>query len=116
MSRVSVQIEWPPGLTALPPDARAHVTVEDATRADASSVVLAETVLADLDVSRPAVAEVEVGEVDPGASLVVRVQVSPTDRKALGVEVGDLITTQSHPVLTRGHGDSVVVPLQVVGS
>ena len=51
MARVSVQIEWPPGLTSLPPDARAHVTVEDATRADASSVVIAETVLADLDVS-----------------------------------------------------------------
>jgi hypothetical protein len=116
MARVSVRIEWPPGLTSLPPDSRAHVTVEDATRADASSVVVAETVLADLDVSRPAVAEVEVGDVDPSANLVVRVQVAPASRKALGVEPGDLITTQSHPVLTRGHGDSVVVPLTKVGS
>ena len=48
MPRVSVQIEWPPGLTTLPPDATAHVTVEDATRVDASSVVVAETVLSDL--------------------------------------------------------------------
>ena len=116
MPRVSVQIEWPPGLTSLPPDARAHVTVEDATRADASSVVIAETVLADLDVSKPAVASLDVGTVDPSASLLVRVQVSPGDRRALGVEVGDLITTQSHPVLTHGHGDSVVVPLTQVGS
>jgi uncharacterized lipoprotein YbaY len=116
MARVSVQIEWPPGLTTLPPAARAHVTVEDATLADASSVVIAETVLADLDVTQPAVAELEVGEVDPAASLLVRVQVTPGDRKALGVEVGDLITTQSHPVLTHGHGDSVVVPLRAVGS
>ena len=115
MPQVSVQIEWPPGLTTLPPDAMAHVTVEDATRADASSVVVAETVLADLDPSRPAVAQVDVGEVDPAADLVVRVQVSPGSGRALGVEVGDLITTQSHPVLTRGHGDAVVVRLTRVG-
>ena len=85
-------------------------------RADASSVVIGESVLADLDVSTPAVASVEVGDVDPAASLLVRVQVSPGSRRALGVEVGDLITTQSHPVLTRGFGDSVVVPLKQVGS
>lgn len=116
MARVHVQIEWPPGITTLPPGARAHVTVEDASRADASSVVLAETVLSDLDLTRPASAEVEVGPFDPAASLLVRVQVSPGDRKALGIELGDLITTQAHPVLTQGHGDSVVVPLKQVGS
>lgn len=116
MAHVSVQIEWPPGLEALPPDARARVTVEDTTQADASSVVVAETVLDDLDLTRPAVADLDVGEVDPTASLVVRVQVTPGNRKALGIELGDLITTQSHPVLTRGHGDSVVVPLTRVGS
>jgi hypothetical protein len=114
MARVSVQIEWPPGLTTLPPGTRARVTLEDATRADASSVVVAETVLDDLDLGRPAVAELDAGEVDPAANLVVRVQVAPGTRKALGIEVGDLISTQSHPVLTRGHGDSVVVPLQQV--
>ncbi|MET0838399.1 MAG: YbaY family lipoprotein [Marmoricola sp.] len=116
MAHVSVQIEWPTGLEELPPDARAQVTVEDATLADASSVVIAETVLADLDLARPAVADLEVGEVDPAANLVVRVQVTPGSRKALGIERGDLITTQAHPVLTRGHGDSVVVPLTRVGS
>ncbi len=114
MARVSVQIEWPPGLTSLPPDTRARVTLEDATRADASSVVVAETVLDDLDLSRPAVAELDAGEVDPAANLVVRVQVAPGSRKALGIELGDLISTQSHPVLTRGFGDSVVVPLHQV--
>ena len=116
MARVSVQIEWPPDVTTLPPDSRAHVTLEDATRADESSVVVAETVLTDHDVSRPAVAELEVGEVDPAATLLVRVHVTPADRRSLGVELGDLITTQSHPVLTHGHGDSVVVPLRAVGS
>ena len=38
-------------------------------------MVLAETVLSDLDLTRPASAEVEVGEVDPAATLLVRVQV-----------------------------------------
>ncbi len=115
MARVSVQIEWPPGLTSLPPDARARVTLEDSTRADAASVVVASTELTDLDVTRPATAELEVDDVDPSASLLVRVHVAPGDRRALGVEVGDLVTTQAHPVLTRGHGTSVVVPLTKVG-
>lgn len=115
MPRVSVQIEWPPGLTSLPADARAVVTLEDSTLADTSSVVVASTEVTDLDVTRPATAELQVDDVDPSASLVVRVHVAPGDRKALGVEPGDLVTTQSHPVLTRGHGDSVVVPLTRVG-
>jgi hypothetical protein len=115
MARVSVQIEWPPGLSTLPVGSRAHVTVEDATVADAASVVVAETVLTDLDVSQPALAVLEVGDVDPSALLQVRVHVTAGDQRALGVEVGDLITTQAHPVLTRGQGDSVVVRLQVVG-
>ena len=115
MARVSVQIEWPPGLTSLPADAQARVTLEDSTRADAASVVVASTELTDLDVTRPATAELVVDDVDPSASLLVRVHVAPGGRRALGVEVGDLITTQSHPVLTRGHGASVVVPLTKVG-
>jgi hypothetical protein len=60
------------------------------------------------------VAQVEVGDVAPDADLTVRVQVSSANRKALGVEVGDLVSTRSHPVLTRGHGDAVVVGLSVV--
>src|SRR5689334_13121258 len=102
MARVSVQIEWPPGLDSLPPDTRAQVTVEDATHADAASVVVGSTELTDLDVSHPATAEVDVDDVDPAANLLVRVHVAPGGRRALGVELGDLITTQAHPVLTRG--------------
>jgi len=115
MPRVSVRIEWPPGLTSLPPGAQAQVTLEDATRADAASVVVASAELTDLDPTRPATAELEVGDVDPSAQLLVRVHVAPADRRAPGVELGDLITTQAHPVLTRGHGASVVVPLTRVG-
>ena len=116
MARVVVRIEWPEGLTTLPPGARARVTVEEATRADASSTVLGETVLTDLDPGAAPVAEVEVPEVDPGSVVIARVHVLPTRRGTGEVERGDLVSTQSHPVLTRGHGDSVVVPLRVVGS
>jgi hypothetical protein len=111
MARVNVQIEWPDDLRALPEHAQARVTVEDVTRADASSVVIAERVLDDL-----AVDEVEVGEVDPKADLIVRVHVADAGRPTRDVEAGDLVSTQSHPVLTHGHGDSVVVRPRVVGS
>ena len=118
MARVNVQIEWPDDLRALPEHAQARVTVEDVTLADASSVVIAERVLDDLAVDQPAVAEVEVevGEVDPKADLIVRVHVTDAGRPTRDVEAGDLVSTQSHPVLTHGHGDSVVVRPRVVGS
>jgi hypothetical protein len=116
MARVNVQIEWPDDLRALPKHAQARVTVEDVTLADASSVVIAERVLDDLAVDQPAVAEVEVGEVDPKADLIVRVHVTDAGRPTRDVEAGDLVSTQSHPVLTHGHGDSVVVRPRVVGS
>ena len=116
MAVVTVQIEWPEDLRALPANARARITVEDTTRSDESSVVLGESLLEDLDLGRPAAAQVEVGDVDPDSDLTVRVHVSDASRKALGVEVGDLISTQAHPVLTRGRGDSVVVRVRVVGA
>jgi hypothetical protein len=115
VAHVSVQIQWPDGLENLPPGSRARVTVEDATEADASSTVLAETVLEDLDPATAPVAEIDVPDVSPHAVVIARVQVTPGRRDLGGVEVGDLISTQSHPVLTRGHGDSVVVPLTKVG-
>ncbi len=115
MAQVTVQIEWPQDLRALPANARARITVEDTTRADESSVVIAERLLDDLAPGRLAVAQVEVSEVDPDSDLTVRVHVSDASRKAPGVEVGDLISTQAHPVLTRGRGDSVVVPVSAVG-
>jgi len=116
MARVNVRIEWPDNLPALPEHAQALVTVEDVTQADASSVVIAERVLGDLTVGQAAETELEVGEVDPRADLVVRVHVADAGRQTHEVEVGDLVSTQSHPVLTHGHGDSVVVRPRVVGS
>ncbi len=114
MAQVDVQLEWPEGLTELPSGAQARVTVEDASRLDDAATVIAETVVGDLDVSRPPRVALEVGEFDPAADLYVRVHVTGDDRATREIAVADLITTQSHPVLTHGHGDSVVVPLRVV--
>ena len=71
--------------------------------------MLGETVLEDLDTGRALVAEVEVGAVDAGSDVVVRVHVADRSRAGEHVEIGDLVTTESHPVLTRGHGDTVDV-------
>lgn len=114
MKKVSVRITWPEG-AHLPENAYALVTVEDVTKADAPSIVIGQTVLQDLDTSRPTDAEVEVDEVDAGCDVVVRVHVADRSRADRQVEVGDLLTTQSHPVLTRGHGDAVVVRPQQIG-
>jgi hypothetical protein len=116
MAQVDVQLQWPADLTELPPGAQARVTVEDASRADDAASVIAETVVRDLEVSRPPRVAVEVGEFDPAADLYVRVHVTGGERATREVEVADLVTTQSHPVLTHGYGDSVVVPLRLVGS
>ncbi|WP_404386262.1 YbaY family lipoprotein [Knoellia locipacati] len=114
MTTVHVQIEWPEGI-ALPAGACARVSVEDVSALDAAATVVGETVLEELDPSGPTRAAVEVDDVDPGADLVVRVHVTQRPGQGRQVEVGDLITTQSHPVLTRGHDSSVVVRPRLVG-
>lgn len=114
MATVHVQIEWPEALT-LPADACAEVSVEDVSALDAPARVVGSTRLDGLDPTVPARAEVEVPDVDPGADLVVRVHVSATQGQGRQVQVGDLVTTESHPVLTRGHGASVVVRPRLVG-
>lgn len=114
MPKVSVTITWPEG-AHLPDNAHAMVTVEDVSKVDAPSVVVGETVLEDLDTSGPTVAEVEVGDVDAGCDLVVRVHVADRSRADRQTEVGDLLTTEAYPVLTRGHGDSVVVRPRHIG-
>lgn len=114
MAIVHVQIEWPEG-APLPPDACARVSVEDVTTLDAASTVVGETVLDDLDPTEPTRATVEVDEPDADADLIVRVHVTRRSREGRHVEVGDLLTTESHPVLTRGHESSVVVHPRLIG-
>lgn len=108
------KIVLPPGT----PEVKANVLVqvEEVSRADAPSTVVGQTlqkgvVLRD-GAELPFVITVPTARVDHGGSYVVRVHV---DLSGSGeVEVGDLVSTQSHPVLTRGHPDIAVVPVRKV--
>lgn len=114
MPQVKVLIEWPEQVV-LPETARARVTVEDVSAMDADSIVVAERVIEDLRTDAPLMTEIDVPHVDSRSDLVVRVHVAPAGRTTRQVETGDLLSTQSHPVLTQGHGASVVVRPQRVG-
>jgi uncharacterized lipoprotein YbaY len=81
--------------------ATVRVTVEDVTRADALARAAGEVTIALAPSARgPVPFAVEVAAVDPRASYALRVHV---DLDGDGeVSAGDLVSTQSHPVLTRG--------------
>lgn len=105
-------------LPAGTPDAKGNVLVqvEDVSRADAPSEVVGETLRKGVTLrggaELPFAVKVPSGKVDDGRSYAVRVHV---DLSGTGeVEVGDLVSTQSHPVLTRGFPDTVVVPVRKV--
>ena len=92
--------------------ATVRIRVEDVTRADAGAVVAGEQVLHGVFL-RGLRFEVPVDDVDPDARYVVRVHV---DLAGTGVlSAGDLLTTQSVPVLTRGAPDTVTVPVSRLG-
>lgn len=110
------------GEILLPPEgvpagaATVVVQVEDVSRADAPSEVVAERRL-DGVVLRPGEAlpfEIEV----PAEAIDERRSYSVSARLGVSlsqqVKVGDLITTQSHPVLTRGHPDHARVTVRRV--
>jgi putative lipoprotein len=92
------------------------IQVEDVSRADAPSVVVAEQRLHGVRL-RPGEAlafavEVPSERVDPQSHYSVRVHV---DVSGSGdVERGDFVSTRSYPVLTRGHGDAVIAEVQRV--
>jgi putative lipoprotein len=92
------------------PGATIHVRVEDVSRADAASVLIAEqvTVLSHTMFAGQGIPfECAVPDVDPRARYSVRVHV---DRDGSGViKQGDLISTQSYPALTHGAPDRVEV-------
>lgn len=92
------------------------VQVEDVSRADAPSVVIAEQRQSGVSLRGgavlPFVVEVPAERVDERNSYSVRVHVDVSTPGE--VNVGDLVSTQSHPVLTRGHGDRVQVNVKLV--
>ena len=100
----------------LPAEAAAIVVaVEDVSRADAPSIVVAEQHLLHVSLAGGEVAfevDVPAGLVEERAYYSVRVHV---DVAGTGVvERGDLVSTQSHPVLTGGRPDEASVPVKVV--
>jgi putative lipoprotein len=103
-------------LGELPPEAASVVVaVEDVSRADAPSTVVAEQHLVHVSLGEGEVLfEVEVpsGRIEARARYTVRVHVDVTGTGI--VERGDLVSTQSHPVLTGGNPDEASVPVKVV--
>jgi putative lipoprotein len=101
----------------LPPKAAAVIVeVEDISRADAPSLVIGQERQTDVPL-RPGTAipfsiEIPEGLVDERHSYSVRVRV---DVSGSGdAKVGDLVSTQTYPVLTRGHPNDVRVSVKRV--
>jgi uncharacterized lipoprotein YbaY len=95
---------------AVAPGAVVHLKLEDVSRLDAAAVVVAEAVLsladgasagANIPFSITVTATVE------AATYAVRAHVDTTGSG--DVTPGDLVSSQSYPVLTQGHPDRVVV-------
>ena len=93
-----------------------HIRVEDVTRVDATAVRVAEKVLQ--PVSHPAGStrgpefQMPVHLPDPTAHYSVRVHVDVDGDGQ--VSRGDFISTQSYPVLTRGHPNYIEVKVRQV--
>jgi putative lipoprotein len=90
--------------------ATVHVRLEDVSRADAASTLVAELTLP-LATSLPAGAELPFAiiapHIDERARYAVRVHV---DVSGTGeVEVGDLLSTTAYPVLTHEHPGDLTV-------
>jgi hypothetical protein len=88
----------------------------DVSRAGAASPVVAETVLRDVRLDRAAKEGIDfripVSQIDPVAHYSVRALIDlDGDGRA---SVGDYVSTQSHPVLTRGHPDRVEILVRLV--
>ena len=92
------------------------VQVEDVSRADVASVVIADQRQPGVPLRSGAILPfaVEVPEelVNERDSYSIRVHIDLTGSGE--VESGDLISTQSYPVLTRGHGNEARIHVQRV--
>ena len=92
------------------------VQVEDVSRADALSVVIAEQRQSGISLRGgavlPFVVEIPAGLVDEHHNYSVRVHVDVSGSGE--VNVGDLVSTQSYSVLTRGHGNEAYINVKPV--
>jgi putative lipoprotein len=114
MRTVRGVLELPPG--ERPTDlVRVSLRIEDISRVDAASIVLASvdfeaTLPLEGDAPMPFELPVDSEQLEDGHTYVIRghVDVSGSGQ----VEPGDYLTTQLHPVLTQGAGDEVRLGLQ----
>lgn len=101
-------------LPATPADA--CVFVEDVSRADAPSVVIGQQrqngVLLRSGSRLPFAIDIPANLIDEHHSYSIRVHIDATGSG--DVSVGDLVSTQSYPVLTRGYGNSATVTVKRV--
>lgn len=113
MPQVIARIE-PPATAGHGRAARVRVRVQDVSLADAAAETVGETVLEDVDLTgvRALEVAVDVPHVDRRRHYTCYVHVDRSGNR--DVEPGDLVSTASHPVLTRGHGDRATVPLHEV--
>ena len=91
------------------------VQIEDVSRADAPSVIVGEqrhNVKLRPGGVLPLHVEVPGDRIDERSSYSVRVHVDVSGSGE--VSVGDLVSTQSYPVLTRGHPDHASIRVQRV--
>lgn len=107
------------GEVAIPPEARGEraacilVQIEDVSRMDAPSVVVGEQRLEDVTLESaeiPFEIEVPAGLIDERGMYSVRVHVDVSGSGE--VESGDLITTESYPVLTADSADRARVTVR----
>jgi len=96
--------------------AQVIVQVEDISRADAPSTVVGEERLRDVRLGSetvlPFAVRLPAGLVDERHSYSVRVHIDVSGSG--NVSAGDLLSTQTYPVLTRGYGDEVRIQVKPV--
>ena len=107
---VSGEIVLPPEeVPAKPVDVLVYV--EDVSRADAPSVVVGEQILKGVSLrsgeALPFAIEVTANNIDERNLYSVRVHIDTS--QSGDTTLGDFVSTQSYPVLTRGHGTEVRV-------
>jgi hypothetical protein len=116
LHEIEVEIRFP---DQLPPNIQGtlRIAIENASMADAPATKLVES---DIPHFAPTAGSylrtsmvVRPEDMDTRAHYIVSAHL---DRRGDGeMNSGDLISTQSHPVLTQGHPLNVVVPLTLIG-
>lgn len=107
MPEITVHIEFPEPPPIVTRTAR--IVVEDVSTADLRATRVSDRRITPADPEELRSVTIDVPEPDLRASYSVRVHIDVDGSGA--ISAGDFVSTQSHPVLTRGHGTEVTVPV-----